>query len=463
VNDKSMRYEPTTKLNGYSNPNIFLSDSFNGIPYGVQAGNVFGGFPIGPAIYKQQLGAFDNTAAWEADFDQNVGHTLDEQFNEYTRLPDPATTIKNPALWQFRLNDSSANSVEDDYSLSEKLTGIYLMGSYNPIKSLNVIAGARFEQAKSVVSAPIEKDNPDGSFEIITNGPYSKTFTDVLPDVLLRWEPRSDLQFRASVTSTIGRPDYILLAPKGKIQIHTGPFPDVFTGSLSVGNPDLKPYQSTNLDLSAAYYLPKQHGVIMVGLFSKNVDNPIYSYGYEATDPDADLSGTGLTRNTVNGLPVVDYQGIHFSQMAVSSQANAESGMIKGVEFTYQQDFTFLPSPFDGLGVSLNYTKIDSEVTIFNRPDQNTRFFLQPDEIENFEVYYEKNGFQARLAWHHQGDALIFLGSEPRLDEWLRARGQLDARVSYRINRLWEVYFDARNLRDDPYRTYFVGINYTFR
>lgn len=487
VNDKSMRYETKTALNGYSSPNIFLSDTFNGVPYGIEAANVFGGFPVGPAIYQQQLGVTDNPAVWEADFDQNVGRTLDQQFNEFTRLPDPAGVIKNPNRWAFRLNDSAANSIEDDYDLTEKLSAVYLMGNYNPTETTNVIAGARFEQAKSTVTAPIEKDNPDGTFQLITNGPYKKTFSSILPDVLLRWDANKNLQIRASGTTTVGRPDYIAMAPKGRVQIQSGPASNIFTGSLSVGNPDLKSYKSTNLDLSAAWYLPKRAGLLQVGVFYKDIKNPIYSFGYDPTaSTNVDLSGTGITRNTVGGTSVVDFQGVHFATLNVSTNRNADSGKIKGLEITYQQDFTFLPSPFDGLGVSLNYTRINSEVTIFGR-SQDTRFFLQPDLVENYEVYYEKRGFQARLGWHYQGDALAFIGSDPRLDEWLRARGQLDARMSFRVNQSWEVFLEGRNLSNRPYRTfwgfsrdslsgqrndypgyelvgrsYYVGVNYSF-
>ncbi len=455
VDDKSMRYEPNTTLNGGPNPNIFLSDTFNGMPYGRDAANIYGGFPTGPAVYARQLGATDDPRTWEAAFDEYVGRTLDEQWNEFTRTPDPATAIKNPDLWHFREEDSASNSIEDDYDLQEKITAAYLMGNYKVTPAVNVIAGARVERTKASVSSPLERDNPDGTFEIIRNGPYDSTFTSVLPDALVRWEARDNLLFRASFTSTVGRPDYIAMAPKGKIRISTGPEADIFTGSLSVGNPDLKSYKSSNVDLSTDYYLPNRSGVIRFGFFYKDIKNPIYAYGYDpTTDTSVDLTGTGITRNTVNGTDVVDFQGVHFSSLSVGTQLNADSGWIRGFEFTYQNDFKFLPEPFDGFGVSLNVTSIKSHVTIFSRPDDNIRFFRQPNLVENFEAYYEKNGLQARLGWHFQGDALAFIGSSSRVDEWLRGRGQLDARLSYRINQGVEIFAEARNLNDAPYRTF---------
>lgn len=53
----------------------------------------------------------------------------------------------------------------------------------------------------------------------------------------------------------------------------------------------------------------------------------------------------------------------------VETVANANPGQILGYEFTYQQEFDFLPAPFDGLGIVANFTWIDSEVGVFQRTD----------------------------------------------------------------------------------------------
>jgi len=121
---------------------------------------------------------------------------------------------------------------------------------------------------------------------------------------------------------------------------------------------------------------------------------------------------------------------------------------------SYQQDFTFLPDPFDGLGLVINASFMDSEVTLFDRPDVKTPFFRQPDAVANVQVYYQRRGFEARLAWHYQDDSLGSVGADPLLDQYIRSREQIDAKISYQINRTWGIFVEGRNLNDAPYRTY---------
>ena len=80
-----------------------------------------------------------------------------------------------------------------------------------------------------------------------------------------------------------------------------------------------------------------------------------------------------------------------------SQPANADGGHIAGVEFAYQNYFTFLPAPLDGLGVNLNYTATDSSVTLFER-DDDLPFFKQSDHIGNVAALFEKFGIAAQVS-----------------------------------------------------------------
>jgi TonB-dependent receptor len=239
------------------------------------------------------LGATHNAAAFQAEFDRNVGNTLNEQYDELTNMPDPATSIKNPAAWRFDTNGSRQNSVEDDYDLRERIFAYYLMGDYNLTPRLKMIAGARVEQTEAKMSAFLLQDlRANGTFALLPNGPVDKSFTNLLPALHLRWEATDKILVRGAFTTSIGRPDYKDMAPIGRsFQINTGPASNIFTGSLQEGNPSLEPYEANNFDVSAAYYFASGRGMIMISAFYKDIKNAIYDFTYNPLTDDVDLAG----------------------------------------------------------------------------------------------------------------------------------------------------------------------------
>ena len=87
----------------------------------------------------------------------------------------------------------------------------------------------------------------------ITPKAVSNSYTDVLPNLQVRFEPREDLVFRAAYSRTLGRPTFGQLKISGTLS--ATPLNDgTFDGELSEGNIDLKPYVSDNLDATAEWY-----------------------------------------------------------------------------------------------------------------------------------------------------------------------------------------------------------------
>jgi hypothetical protein len=76
----------------------------------------------------------------------------------------------------------------------------------------------------------------------------------------------------------------------------------------------------------------------------------------------------------------VTYNDRFYERLGFARPENADAGHIAGVELTYQNYFSRLPAPFDGLGVNLNYTATDSSVRLFERDDE-LPFFKQSDHI----------------------------------------------------------------------------------
>jgi TonB-dependent receptor len=191
-----------------------------------------------------------------------------------------------------------------------------------------------------------------------------------------------------------------------------------------------------NFDLALEWYL-ESGGLLAAGMFYKDIEEPIF------------------TRFTV--LEDEDFEGRFFSELVLETTDNAESGDIFGIEFNYQQQFLFLPSPMNGFGVAFNYTYSDSEATVFDRADK-LPFFLQSDHIGNAALFFERSGFEARLAYTYYSTYLDAVGDDVTQDLYFDDRGQLDFKASYEVTDHVSVFFSALNITDEPLR-FFSGKN----
>jgi TonB-dependent receptor len=123
-----------------------------------------------------------------------------------------------------------------------------------------------------------------------------------------------------------------------------------------------------------------------------------------------------------------------------SQKLNADAGTILGLEASFQQPFTALPPPFNGLGLSANLTLIDSEVSVPER-EGKLPFFGQADVLYNIAPYYQKGRLETRVAWNYRGDFLESLRRSQEVDFYDRARTTVDVTATYRVgpSRLGEV------------------------
>lgn len=334
---------------------------------------------------------------------------------------NPRYFVDNPA-------GSLSNSYVTDFGLKEKVLAGYAMGKMN-FNDLSVLAGVRVESNEGDVR---QTELPTaGSTTLAPRiNQFNKRDTQVLPGVHLRYEPRRNWVLRAAWTTTLGRPNYPDIAGASTFSYaETATGSGIYTGSISAGNPNLEPYESSNLDLSSEFYF-KSSGVFAISAFSKRIDNPVFTNAY-------------TLRNTT-------YAGLAFESLSYSRPENADSGKIKGVEFNYQQQLTMLPSPFDGFGFSVNYTVTDSEETLFTRRSERLPFAKQADEIYNIALFYEKYRIQARLAYTFTGAFIKSFGSDVNSDMYQAERKIIDAKVSYRLTRKVSLFADLINLGEEP-------------
>ena len=363
----------------------------------------------------------------------NTGFDMD-----FTTLRNWVTTSLGTLTYDAA--GSNENSVEDTYDTEEEIGSLYGMATVK-YGRVTLLGGVRYEHTDAEIRGN-EYRTFSGAFVGVFPNRGSFNYENVMPNLQARFAVRDDLVLRAAFTSTLGRPRYENAAPKSTLTYLpdvTDPNPSFpYSGSLTIGNPRLKPYEAMNYDLALEYYHPAG-GIFSIAGFHKEIDNPIYRF-------------TQSLRST-------SYNGLAFDELTTSEFRNAESGKITGVEFAVQLPLKFLPRFFEGFGIDANYTRVTSEVHVQGRGD-DLPFFEQPDDAANLALYYQRGRIQARVAWNYQSASLrevrpLFGSGLNQPGDYYRSdRYALDAQASFKINEHYQIFLNGQNLTNQPQDTY---------
>lgn len=330
---------------------------------------------------------------------------------------------------QFELDEAETalQAVENDSDNLETITAGYVMGNVRAGR-LSVTAGVRVERTDTESRRnEVYEDEETGELEV-TDRTFDTGYTTVLPSAVLKFDATDNLIFRAAWTNSIGRPDYEELAGFREVQYRPTAVPNVFEGSVTEGNPELKPYEATNLDAFVEYYFPTG-GMLSAGGFWKRIDNPIYEF--EVTRRD------------------FAFEGRQYAELVIRQDLNADAGTLRGIELSWAQPLIFLPYPFDGFGITANAAFIDSEVSVPGR-DEKLPFFGQSDRVFNVVPYYQRGPIELRAAWTYRGEFLDDVGEEGFLDRYGDARATIDLSARLQLSHWAEVIAQARNVTNEP-------------
>ncbi|PZU58788.1 MAG: TonB-dependent receptor [Sphingobium sp.] len=326
---------------------------------------------------------------------------------------------------QFVLDSATtlANDTLGDFNLDEDVYAGYGMANLD-FGQVAVTAGLRVERTKLGITGYLLQ----GSTVTPTRG--GRRYTNWLPSLTVRIKPADDVIVRLAYSRSVGRPQYSQLSPGGRVTVES-------TDEISVssGNPALKPYVADALDASAEWYFAPG-GLLTVGAFAKFIKDPIFTQSYTVT----------------NG----SFGGQTYARIDFSQTLNAEKGDIVGLEAAYQQQFTFLPGLLSGFGVNLNLTVIDGNLRMPERG--SIRFPEQSKLLWGAQLFYQKGPFEASVAYHHTGRALIDPGDSDLTDTFNDDLRRLDAKVSVDVTRNVRLFAEGQNLTDEPTRQYQGGV-----
>ncbi|WP_202626988.1 TonB-dependent receptor [Steroidobacter agaridevorans] len=332
----------------------------------------------------------------------------------------------------FELNDvdTAFESNIAYYSVDEDIYAGYVLGRLDR-GPLRLIGGVRVEQTRNDIRANAVEmvEGEDDTDVNVTPTRFERDYTDVLPSLNVRYQAAEDVLLRAGVYRSLVRPQIGQLAPRFVVEQTTDEDDngeEVVLREGEFGNPELKPYDAWNVDVSAEWYLGNS-GVLQAGVFYKRIEDFIVNVVFEDSE----------------------FLGVEFSEATIPQ--NGDEAKVKGFELSYQQALSFLPGVLDGVIVGFNYTYTDAEGEI---GDRTISLPASAENTFNASLGYEKGPLSLRLTAAFRDKYLDELGDDPEQDRFVEDHIQFDLSAKYRVTPQFQVFAEFVNLGDEPYVAY---------
>ena len=319
-----------------------------------------------------------------------------------------ATVLRETINWY----DSEGATYKSD----ENILAYFLMTDINFGKA-SVLAGFRHEFTTTEYDGNRLVFDSGGNFSSLTPTKEKRDYNNLFPMVHFRYDLFEMTKVRASFTKSIARPNFFDLAPMFFLEPRNSRF--------RMGNPDLKPTESTNLDFMVEHYF-SGIGMASASLFYKSLKGIIFE-----------------SRKITTSGAYIGYEE--------RKPVNGGDAELFGMEFSWQQELTFLPGFLSGFGIYFNYTHTWAEADL-----QGRKGFLpgQSGDVGNVALAYEMGDFKARLAYAFQGKFLRLVGKNTLFDVFVDSHGQLDFSASYNFWKNLELFVEVNNITNAPERQY---------
>ena len=324
----------------------------------------------------------------------------------------------------------------DAFNVEEEVLSAYTQFFFNFEVSdmpVDVNFGFRYSQTDSSVTGvgrvltdlqPIPNDPSDLNEVYATAGgvPVSEanSYTNVLPNVNAKLELTEELVLRFAYSETLTRPTMNDLVPVFNV---TTSRPN--NNQAQAGNADLKPFLSSNWDMSLEWYY-SDFSYFAGAIFQKEVEDFIVA--------STETESLNLDSGTYD--------------FSVRRPRNGETANVDGLELAWTHVFE------NGFGFQVNATMVDSDA-VLDAADTTQIFALEGlGDSQNLVFFYEKDAIQARVAFNNREGFMQDLvsplgGTEPRFTE---TYGQWDISASYEINENWTVFFEGINVTGEELR-----------
>ncbi|MCX7798000.1 MAG: TonB-dependent receptor [Melioribacter sp.] len=349
----------------------------------------------------------------------------------------------------------------NDYNYKEKYYASYVMSKIN-FWDFMIIGGVRYEKVKTEYFAYNARDMRNAQAQIMYDTTSHRGNEFLLPMGQIKYSPLKWLDIRYAYTQTLSRPDYHLISPK---------FTITQNNQIYTGNPDLRPAKAFNQDLNFTFH-SNEIGLLTIGGFYKTIKDFVYNASYQL-DAAEGAKIDSLRRYQIirNGAlvvtPVINPTTGKSNAMVYRPFNNPFKATVKGLEFDFQHTFWYLPYPFNGLILGVNYSRIwsdtrypfyDVKVKIVGRQripvliDSSFagRLIDQPNHVLNSFIGFDYKGFSIRFSFVYNDQVVTGNGGRyPENDSYAKDyfRVDLSARQKLPFYNA-ELYLDFSNLNN---------------
>ncbi|MBT4929329.1 MAG: TonB-dependent receptor [Cellvibrionales bacterium] len=421
-----------------------------------------------------------------------VGYFMDASFDEvadgYENIVDTAAFWGDAnccyaSSWPAELDGKlGAGSIDSDARVNEEVTSVYVQANFEDEFNgmpISTVAGLRYEESE-VNSNGLETPVLDmawvggNEWSYITADEQSfsegsGSTNEFLPSLSMSMDITDQLTSRFAYSRSLARPPIDSLRSTTDYPGN----PKVGQRKVSVGNPQLKPYISDNIDLSLEYYYD-EGSYVSVGYFKKIVDNFLVStttqetvglrdayLGERAETARAQLEEEGVdvrdpavhgrintNQETDFNAQILPNETDPLAIFDVTRDTNAETGNLHGWEIAAQHMFADT-----GWGVVANATIVNGDVNA-DRDIVDFQFALPGmSDSANLSVFYEKDQVSARVSYNWRDEYLNGFDqhSSPVFNE---AYSQVDLSASYQVNDDLQLFVEGLNVTDQVQRAY---------
>jgi len=345
------------------------------------------------------------------------------------------------------------------YTIDEDITSLYMDLTFvHDIGDmpLTVNFGARYSETKIdvlAVQSSIDDIVPTSDLTLFSNvlgDPTEFTqggsYANLLPSLNVKLEVTDDMVFRYALYDSLTRPTMGQLSPA---TIFGQPRRQNLTAVG--GNPSLEPFKAENWDVSFEWYYGDSSS-FSFAFFNKEVEDFIITLTGEETFTLQDRVGQADFRcNVANeatcaddaiALAAPELNGLQ-EVYTVTRPQNGDAASVTGYEIAWTHVWE------SGFGITANATVVDSDASLDGNTSQS--FALEGlGDSQNLVVFYEQDGWQARVAFNNREAFLRNLDNgfngEPINGTTF---GQWDISGSYDINDNVTVFLEGINITEE--------------